>query len=70
MSALVMSKEGCWEYDENCNPTRITKSFAIGTGRVAAMAAMKAGATAKQAAQIATELDTLCGGEIMEMQPE
>src|ERR1041385_8755305 len=46
MSELVLSKLGCWKYDEDCDPVQITRPFAIGTGRVAAMAAMKAGATA------------------------
>jgi ATP-dependent protease HslVU (ClpYQ) peptidase subunit len=38
--------------------------FAIGTGRTAALGAMKAGATARQAVEIAAQIDVYTGGKI------
>jgi ATP-dependent protease HslVU (ClpYQ) peptidase subunit len=43
----------------------VSNKYAIGSGSGYALAAMKAGATAKQAVKIATELDIRSGGKIV-----
>lgn len=69
LSALVLSKQGVWEYDETLIPTRVKVPVAIGTGKVAAMAAMKAGASVKKAVAIAAELDIYTSLPVTELTP-
>lgn len=45
---------------------RVGDMFAIGSGDVYAMAAMKSGKTAKEAVEVAISLDVYSGGEIQE----
>lgn len=53
-------------YDEDLLPTEITLPFyAIGTGRMAAFAAMEHGATAKEAVETAAKYDPYTGGRIV-----
>lgn len=46
----------------------IVPPFALGTGGDYAMGAMLAGASAERAVEIACEIDTACGGEIVVME--
>ncbi len=66
-SAIVVMPGGdAYEYDESCIGNEIKAPFAIGSGAKAALAAMKAGAGARRAVEIASEVDIYTGGEIVE----
>lgn len=64
---LVVGQDGkLLLYDEDLLPTEITLPFyAIGTGRMAAFAAMEHGATAKEAVETAAKYDPYTGGRIV-----
>lgn len=63
---LVLSRDGKLAlWDQDMIPQDITMPFyAIGTGRMAAFAAMEHGATAKQAVATAAKYDPYTGGTI------
>jgi hypothetical protein len=64
--ALVLSKEGLSYWASNLVPEPIERGFhAIGSGGNAALGAMLAGANAKRAVEIACEVDTSSGGEVV-----
>lgn len=50
--------------------TPVDPPFAIGSGSSYAMGALRAGASIREAAQIAIDLDESCGGEILEFKFE
>jgi len=57
-TALVLSKEGLFEYDLWCRPDRVLEKFyAVGSGAKAALGAMHMGADAKKAVEIACRID-------------
>lgn len=65
-SALVLEKDGLYEYDSLCRGEKVLDPcYAIGSGQVAAMAAMFCGKTARQAVEIAARLDPYTGGRIV-----
>jgi hypothetical protein len=64
--ALVLSKDGLSYWASNLVPEPIERGFhAIGSGGNAALGAMLAGANAKRAVEIACEVDTSSGGEVV-----
>lgn len=64
--ALVMTKEGLFYWASNLVPEPIERGFhAIGSGGNAALGALLAGASVQKAVQIATEIDTSSGGEVV-----
>lgn len=57
-TALVLTREGLFEYDRWCEPERVLGSFhAIGSGCKAALGAMHAGSNAIVACRIACKID-------------
>lgn len=59
--ALLLSHHGIYLYDESLIPDRVTGPFfALGTGALAALGAMKRGANAIEAVRIACEFDLWC----------
>lgn len=64
--ALVLDKDGLFYWASNLVPEPIERGFhAIGTGGNAALGAMLAGANCKRAVEIACEVDTSSGGEVI-----
>ena len=64
--ALVLSREGLFYWASNLVPEPIERGFhAIGSGGNAALGALLAGAQVKRAVEIATEVDTSSGGEVV-----
>jgi ATP-dependent protease HslVU (ClpYQ) peptidase subunit len=65
-SALVISADGSAKYFHKGYTFGLDEEIptAIGAGSIYALAAMKAGADARRAVEIACELDPGCGGEI------
>jgi hypothetical protein len=64
--ALVMSAEGLFYWASNLVPEPIERGFhAIGSGGNAALGALLAGASVQKAVQIACEIDTSSGGEVV-----
>jgi ATP-dependent protease HslVU (ClpYQ) peptidase subunit len=56
--ALIYSKYGLFEVDAYCRPERVLEEFwAVGSGSKAALGAMHAGCTARQAVAIACKID-------------
>lgn len=53
-----------WEQNNYPRKSRIAKPWAWGSGGDLAIGALYAGASSRQAAQIAAKLDTACGGKI------
>jgi hypothetical protein len=68
---LVLDKQKrMWLYDKWCRGEHITaRYYAIGTGADAAMAAMRAGASAKRAVAIACTIDINSGLPVKCMRP-
>jgi hypothetical protein len=63
---LVLSKEGLFYWASNLVPEPIERGFhAIGSGGNAALGALLAGANVKRAVEIATQVDTGSGGEVV-----
>lgn len=67
--AIVMSTAGVWEFDNSLIPTPVSPPYAIGSGRELALGAMRAGAPARLAVQIAIDHDLYSGGGILELKP-
>lgn len=64
-SALVLLPSGrCYRYDEELDRTEVLAPYAIGTGKEAALGALKAGVCAKRAIEIAREVDLYTGGDV------
>lgn len=64
--ALVLTKEGLFYWASNLVPEPIERGFhAIGSGGNAALGAMLAGATVQKAVQIACQVDSSSGGEVV-----
>lgn len=65
-SALVFNKnsEICYRYDEKLVPYVVDYPYALGSGSEYAMGAMYAGKNAKEAVDIACELDIYSGGDV------
>ena len=62
---LIDSENNIWYYHNHGHPVKVKDAFfAIGSGRYAAMPAMEAGASAKDAVKIAMKYDTQTGGDI------
>ena len=60
---VMLIRDGvCYEINDLCEPTPVGKPYAIGSGEQYAMGAMKHGATAKEAVDIAKILDPFTGG--------
>jgi len=67
-SFIVAAKDGAVVYDNStANHIAIKPPYALGSGSHYAIAAMKAGASATKAVQIAAELDVWTGGVITTM---
>lgn len=63
---LVLNGEGLYYWASNLVPEPIERGFhAIGSGGNAALGAMLAGANVKKAVEIATQVDTGSGGEVI-----
>ena len=63
---LVLRPDGLYEYDLYCRGERIEEEFyAIGSGAMAALAAMHCGKSAVDAVRIAARIDTYTGGRIV-----
>lgn len=70
-TALVLRRDGLWEYDCWCRGERVADAFyAIGSGAKAALGAMHMGATAAEACEIATRIDPYSSPPIVTMQLE
>lgn len=64
-TALVISPEReCMVFESGRDMFEVEAPFAIGSGSPFAIAAMKAGADAKKAVEVAIELDPYSGGEV------
>jgi ATP-dependent protease HslVU (ClpYQ) peptidase subunit len=65
MSALHLMADGrLYYFSENCEPVEIEPPCAVGSGMEFAIGAMEAGATPKQAVEIAARRDPGTGGKI------
>lgn len=65
VTIIVVDEKGkVWEMDGSPQREPITKSWAWGSGWRLALGALKAGASSDEAAKIAAELDTSCGGPV------
>lgn len=63
---LVLRPDGLFEYDVYCRGEEIHEDFyAIGSGSMAALAAMHCGKSALDAVRIAARIDTYTGGRIV-----
>jgi hypothetical protein len=63
---LVLNPEGLFYWASNLVPVPIERGFhAIGSGGNAALGAMLAGANVKKAVEIACQVDTASGGEVV-----
>lgn len=66
--ALVLTPEGLSYWASNLDPVPIERGFhAIGSGGNAALGAMLAGANVQKAVQIACQVDTASGGEVVQL---
>jgi len=64
--ALVLNPDGLFYWASNLVPEPIERGYhAIGSGGNAALGAMLAGANVKKAVEIATQVDTGSGGEVV-----
>lgn len=69
IEAVVMNPRGQIFYYAGMIPSIVLDPvFAIGSGSALCMAAIKAGAPLRKAVEITCELDTGCGGELMELE--
>jgi len=63
---LVLSPEGLFEYDVYCRGEPIEEEFyAVGSGSMAALAAMHCGKSAVDAVRIAARIDSFTGGRVV-----
>jgi hypothetical protein len=67
--ALVLTKQGMFEYDKWCRGEKMRhgKFWSSGCGAKAALGAMHAGASARQAVAIACKIDPFCAPPIVWM---
>lgn len=70
MDALVVVKGQCYYYDEDLERISVCAPYAIGSGKEAALGAMKAGASSQKAVEIAREIDLYTGGPVTYMGTE
>jgi len=67
-NVLVLTRDGLFEYDAWCRGEKIIDDvYAIGSGAACAMGAMRAGASAKRAVQIACGIDPYSGPPVLSM---
>ena len=67
--ALVLTKEGIDWWTHSLVPERVSGSFwSIGSGSLAALAAMTCGKTAQEAVHIAMQIDPRTGGDVETME--
>ena len=67
--ALVLTKEGIDWWIHSLVPERVDRSFwSIGSGSLAALAAMTCGKTAQEAVHIAMQIDPRTGGDVETME--
>jgi ATP-dependent protease HslVU (ClpYQ) peptidase subunit len=65
-TCLVLRPDGLFEFDVYCRAERIEEEFyAVGSGAMAALAAMHCGKSALEAVRIAARLDPYTGGRII-----
>ena len=65
-TCLVLTPKGLFEYDTFCRGEEIEEDFyAIGSGAMAALAAMHCGKSALDAVRIAARVDTYTGGRVV-----
>lgn len=65
VSALWLKPDGLWLFDASSKPYKLRDEFsAIGSGAQAALGAMHAGATPRQAVAIAKRIDPGTGGRV------
>ena len=66
--ALVLDKSGIHAYDGSCTPYKIIDPFAaVGSGDMAALAAMHMGASPKEAVRVAAKVDSHTGGRVQSL---
>ena len=64
-NAMVLSAEGCVQWTEHFQPMPILDEFyAMGSGAMAATAAMVMGSSAQEAVELAMKIDANTGGDI------
>jgi hypothetical protein len=67
-SAIVLTKEGLFEYDKWCRHEKVIDSiYAIGCGAKGALTAMHCGASAARAVEATCLVDPLCGPPVVTM---
>lgn len=67
-NVLILIGKQLYEADNSCRPIEVeAKFYAIGSGAQAALGAMRRGATAFEAANIACEIDSNCGKPVITM---
>lgn len=65
-TCLVLRPDGLFEFDVYCRPEKIEEDiYAIGSGAMAALAAMHCGKSALEAVRIAARIDLYTGGRIV-----
>jgi ATP-dependent protease HslVU (ClpYQ) peptidase subunit len=65
-TCLVLTPKGLYEYDVYCRGELIEEEFyAVGSGSMAALAAMHCGKSAVEAVRIASRIDPYTGGRII-----
>jgi hypothetical protein len=63
---LVLRPDGLYEYDVYCRGEQIEEEFyAVGSGSMAALAAMHCGKSAVEAVRIAARIDSYTGGRVI-----
>lgn len=62
--AICVGPGGCFYMDKTLVPVELAAPQAVGSGWVVAMSAMKLGKTAKEAVELASQLDIYTGGKI------
>lgn len=66
-NALVLDDTGLYYWCATLVPEKLMRGFhAVGSGGAAALGAMLAGATCREAVHIASQIDTYTGGDIKE----
>lgn len=68
-TCLVLSSDGLFEFDKYCRGVRVVHPnfYAAGSGSMAAMGAMYAGASARRAVAIACKVNPECGLPVVTM---
>lgn len=65
-TCLVLRPDGLFEFDVYCRAEKIEEDqYAIGSGAMAALAAMRCGKSALEAVRIAAQIDLYTGGRIV-----